>query len=73
MDINSLTSRFVLSPLSAPKSKFSKLFTPAAVLFPIVERDQQLNLILTRRASHLRHHSGQIALPGGKTEKTDSS
>ncbi|NQZ91268.1 MAG: CoA pyrophosphatase [Moritella sp.] len=73
MDINSLTSRFVLSPLSAPESKFSKFFTPAAVLFPIVERDQQLNLILTRRASHLRHHSGQIALPGGKTEKTDSS
>jgi len=73
MDINSLTSRFVLSPCSKPVSKLTKIFTPAAVLFPIVEREHQLNLILTRRASHLRHHSGQIALPGGKTEKTDSS
>jgi 8-oxo-dGTP pyrophosphatase MutT (NUDIX family) len=73
MDIKLLTSRFVLCPVASPISKLSSLFTPAAVLFLIVEREQQLNLILTRRASHLRHHSGQIALPGGKTEQSDSS
>lgn len=73
MDINSLTSRFVLSPMTSGGSRLAKLFTPAAVLFPIVERENKLHLILTRRAAHLRHHSGQIALPGGKTEKTDAS
>lgn len=29
-------------------------------------------LILTKRASSLRHHPGQIALPGGKVDPTDA-
>ncbi|WP_017999232.1 CoA pyrophosphatase [Paracoccus sp. N5] len=29
-------------------------------------------LILTKRASGLRHHPGQIALPGGKVDPTDA-
>ena len=29
-------------------------------------------MILTRRASGLRHHAGQISLPGGKVEPTDA-
>lgn len=71
MNIETLISRFILSPVEPVGPKLKGLLTPAAVLFPIVVRDQQLNLILTRRASHLRHHSGQIALPGGKKEETD--
>lgn len=73
MDIDSLISRFVLSPSEKSKSKLTTLFTPAAVLFPIVVREEKLHLILTRRAAHLRHHSGQIALPGGKEELSDIS
>lgn len=30
-------------------------------------------LILTKRASHLKHHPGQIALPGGKLDPEDAS
>lgn len=30
-------------------------------------------LILTKRASHLQHHPGQIAFPGGKVDATDVS
>ena len=41
----------------------------AAVLVA-VWRDQ---LILTKRASHLKHHPGQIAFPGGKVEAHDAS
>ncbi len=41
---------------------------PAAVLIGLVERDTGLNLILTRRADTLSRHSGQVALPGGRTE-----
>ena len=41
-----------------------RVLRPAAVLVA-VWRDQ---LILTKRASHLKHHPGQIAFPGGKVE-----
>ncbi len=41
---------------------------PAAVLIALVEREEGLNLILTRRADTLSRHSGQVALPGGRTE-----
>lgn len=40
----------------------------AAVLIGCVEREGSLNVILTKRAKHLRHHPGQIAFPGGKLE-----
>lgn len=41
---------------------------PAAVLAAIVERSEGLSVLLTRRAAHLRMHSGQIAFPGGKID-----
>ncbi|XQW86198.1 CoA pyrophosphatase [Thalassotalea piscium] len=47
--------------------------TPAAVLIPIIEQNNQLEVILTRRASHLTHHAGQISFPGGKVEKYDKN
>lgn len=40
----------------------------AAVLAPVVARPDGPTVLLTRRASHLRDHSGQIAFPGGKIE-----
>jgi 8-oxo-dGTP pyrophosphatase MutT (NUDIX family) len=45
----------------------------AAVLIPIIERQSGLRVILTRRSSHLKHHPGQIAFPGGKVDTSDSS
>lgn len=44
----------------------------AAVLVPIVLRPTSPTLLLTVRASHLRHHAGQISFPGGRTETTDA-
>lgn len=41
---------------------------PAAVLIALVEREEGLNLILTRRADTLTRHSGQVALPGGRAD-----
>lgn len=46
---------------------------PAAVLIGIVERGAGARVILTRRASHLRDHSGQVAFPGGKIDERDAS
>lgn len=43
---------------------------PASVLAAFREDDGRL--ILTKRASGLRHHPGQIALPGGKVDPGDT-
>lgn len=43
---------------------------PAGVLAAFHEDDGRL--ILTKRASGLRHHPGQIALPGGKVDPSDA-
>lgn len=47
--------------------------TPAAVLLPIVARDQGLTLLLTQRTAHLNDHAGQVSLPGGRVDETDTS
>lgn len=45
----------------------------AAVLVPIVARADGLFLVLTQRSAHLRDHSGQVALPGGKIDPEDET
>ncbi|MCO5099916.1 MAG: CoA pyrophosphatase [Burkholderiaceae bacterium] len=45
----------------------------AAVLVPIVVRAHCTTLLLTQRTWNLRHHSGQVAFPGGRLERTDRS
>lgn len=47
-------------------------FARAAVMVPIVERPEGLTVLLTERASHLKHHPGQISFPGGRIEPTDA-
>jgi 8-oxo-dGTP pyrophosphatase MutT (NUDIX family) len=44
---------------------------PAAVLIPLLARPEGVTMLLTRRASTLRQHSGQIAFPGGKIDEED--
>ncbi|PIJ51423.1 CoA pyrophosphatase [Erwinia sp. OLTSP20] len=43
----------------------------AAVLVPIVNRPQP-GLLLTRRATSLRQHAGQVAFPGGMQDDSDA-
>ncbi len=45
----------------------------AAVLVPLRETSAGVSVVLTRRAAHLRHHPGQIALPGGRVDPGDAS
>ncbi len=45
---------------------------PAAVLIPIIERESEPAVLLTRRASQLRHHPGQVSFPGGRIEPQDA-
>ena len=46
---------------------------PSAVLIPLVEIGDELQIVLTKRAAHLKHHAGQISFPGGKVEEQDKS
>ena len=41
---------------------------PAAVLAPLIEREEGLTVLLTRRSDALKRHSGQIAFPGGRCD-----
>ena len=43
----------------------------AAVLVPIVDREDGLTVLLTQRATHLKNHAGQISFPGGRIESAD--
>lgn len=45
----------------------------AAVLILLSERDGEARVTLTKRASGLKHHPGQIAFPGGKLDPTDAN
>ena len=73
-----LRQRFALAPTWQPElGGDGARFNPdsptarAAVLVPLVMRDDALQVLLTRRTAHLRSHAGQISFPGGKMEPDD--
>ena len=47
--------------------------TAAAVLVPLVNRPQGLQVLLTQRSADLPDHPGQISFPGGRVEPHDAS
>jgi 8-oxo-dGTP pyrophosphatase MutT (NUDIX family) len=50
---------------------------PASVLVPIVDRSREdpagPTVLFTRRAAHLKDHSGQVSFPGGRVAPQDPS
>jgi len=42
--------------------------SPAAVLVPLLEKDGEAQVLLTRRRRDLRHHPGQVSFPGGRLD-----
>jgi 8-oxo-dGTP pyrophosphatase MutT (NUDIX family) len=59
-------SDFDLDPAHRPSAPVALM--PAAVLIGLVEREEGLSVILTKRSETLRNHTGQIALPGGRRD-----
>jgi 8-oxo-dGTP pyrophosphatase MutT (NUDIX family) len=59
----------VLNPEFHPPAGFKA--RPAAVLIPVVGRDEP-TLLMTRRTATLRKHAGQIAFPGGSIDPEDA-
>jgi 8-oxo-dGTP pyrophosphatase MutT (NUDIX family) len=41
---------------------------PSAVLVALLEGDDGCEVVLTTRARHLRHHSGEVSFPGGRMD-----
>ena len=77
-------SRLLSSGLPVPKpplgSDFSlngvipapTIFRPAAVLVPLVRREREITVLLTKRTEEMPSHAGQIAFPGGRRQKEDA-
>ena len=72
-----------LSEVGAPSSDYDlnpeitlpegRKLRPAAVLIPLIRKNDAWYVILTMRSSALKHHPGQIAFPGGKQDESDAS
>jgi len=57
-----------------PEDFFDASPRPAAVLMPLMRRTDGWHLLFIRRAENQNdHHSGQVAFPGGRVERTDAS
>jgi 8-oxo-dGTP pyrophosphatase MutT (NUDIX family) len=54
------------------QEKLEGPLTPAGVLVPLMQRSTGLSVLLTQRASHLKHHAGQVSFPGGRMEEHDT-
>jgi len=59
--------------LKASGKSICEQFRQASVLIPLVQNPNEISwdIILTRRALHLKHHPGEISFPGGRYETTD--
>ena len=74
---SALRKRFAAPPSWEPEKRGDGRLFPgrdrksAAVLVPLVERDEGLTVLLTQRTAHLRDHAGQISFPGGRVEPGD--
>jgi 8-oxo-dGTP pyrophosphatase MutT (NUDIX family) len=55
------------------RSDLARPRKPAAVLIPLIQRNNRLTVLLTQRARHLHDHAGQISFPGGRIEPSDRS
>ena len=56
---------------NSQKAVIKSSFIEAGVLIPIVVKDNQEQVVLTKRSSKLRNHRGQISFPGGRFEEND--
>lgn len=68
--------RFKLQALTPSSHNYQhhRPLKSAAVLIGLVETENSgLQVLLTKRASHLKHHPSQVSFPGGKAEDEDSS
>ena len=74
--VRSVLGRAIEQPLGLPDelvTSYAKTaaMIEAAVLVPLVLRDNGLTVLLTQRTDHLHDHAGQVSFPGGRVEQAD--
>jgi len=52
--------------------RLGQALKPAAILLPIIERDEP-SILLTKRSENMPTHAGQISFPGGRVHPGDAS
>ena len=62
----------IASDIIAKRNAAGKV-TKAAVLIPLLLKEDGLWVLLTQRTNHLRDHAGQISFPGGRMDSEDRS
>ncbi len=67
-----ITGDHILNPFLHPDGASPRSLREAAVLIPVVEREDGAGVLLTTRTDHLPTHAGQIAFPGGKIDPGDA-
>jgi len=63
-------SDYDLDPSNRPAEAVTLI--PAAVLLPIVQREEP-TMLFTERSAKLAHHAGQVSFPGGRSDPDDES
>ncbi len=66
-------NRHVIAADIIAKREAAGKVTKAAVLIPLVLKEEGLSVLLTQRTNHLRDHAGQISFPGGSMDPEDQS
>ncbi len=71
-----LRRRFSARPAWVPELALERPYVErapalASVLVPLIGR-REVSVLLTQRTEHLKHHPGQIAFPGGRSEYGDA-
>ena len=64
-------SRHVIAANIISKRQAAGKVTRAAVLIPLLLKNDGLSVLLTQRTDHLHDHAGQISFPGGRMDPED--
>ncbi len=69
---NKRISDVIADKLKKTKDKNRK-YISAATLFPLIDRNDKIYVILTERSDYMNDHPGQVCFPGGKYEVSDKT
>jgi 8-oxo-dGTP pyrophosphatase MutT (NUDIX family) len=58
---------------SLPSGLWNEEPRPAAVLIPMLEKEDDWHVLFTLRTASLAEHSGQVAFPGGRADSMDTT
>ena len=70
-EITDESRQVMVADIIAKRQAAGKI-TEAAVLIPLLLKDDGLSVLLTQRTNHLRDHAGQISFPGGRMDPGDT-